>query len=57
MLNISRVFAVTLDACKYSEKKPYFRASTATKLFLCLGTYWGNERLTAFKYGGQYLDL
>lgn len=42
MLNIFLVFLVTLDGCKYSENKPHFRASVATKLFLRLGTYWEN---------------
>lgn len=39
MLNIFRVFTVTLDTCKYSENEAYFRAPAAIKLFLCLGTY------------------
>lgn len=54
MLNIFLVFLATLDTCKYSEYKPYFRASTATKLILYLGTYWENETLTAFKYGSRF---
>lgn len=57
MLNISRVFPATLDTCKYSENKPCFIVSAATKLFLCQGTYRENESLTAAKYGGRHLGI